>query len=144
MPFGPEEDPYHAAARYALEGDYNAAFEAVKEEWIESLIADFEPAIDADEDGPYGNPESDLKRAAERSLDGGLEETIADAAYEVAQADSDEDEALRRAEGVTDGIRSEFRKYVDTVASEAWDRWSDGQSYSRDPHAYYGVKPSDF
>jgi hypothetical protein len=144
MPYGPEEDPYHAAARLALEGDYQAAFEAVKEEWIESLISDFEPVVDADEDGPYGDPEGDLRKAAERSLDGGLDQTIADAAYEVAQADSDEDTAMRRAEAVTDGIKTEFQKYVDTVASEAWDRWSDGQSHARDPYAHYGVNRKDF
>ena len=144
--FGPKQDPYRAAAFAALDGDYEKAFEAIKPKWIEDVM---ERAVDrlepdADEDGYYyPNPRKALIKTSEEMLDGWLDQSIGDAAYEILSVD-DEAQALSTSEDIASKVRIEFSLHAEDVGDEAYEIWSDGRSYARDPHGYYGVSRKDF
>lgn len=141
---GPVEDPFKVAARHAIAGDFSAAVDAIEKEWIERCVDDFQPNFDEDEDGPYGNPQSDMRKRAEMFTDGTLDSYVGDAAYELLASEMSEEEAVAKAEQIGIAMHAEMQKHVENIADQAYDEWSDGQAYSRDKHAYYGVKRSDF
>lgn len=140
----PIEDPFRAAARHAVEGDFPQMFNAIRDTWIERCTEDFVPEEDADEDGPYSNPRGDMLSRCEAQIEGLLDQEIVDAVYEILQVELDDDEAQRRAEELSPQVSAELSKHVDEIADVAFDNWSDGVAYARDPYAYHGVSRRDF
>lgn len=143
---GPKQDPYHLAAAACLDGDFRKAFEAIRDTWIERVLQDFEPDDDADEDGPHSNPRADMKRAVETETDGYIDSNVSDAVYEIlaTQQGVDEDTAIAKAKEIETPFRAELVQHIDEITDEAYDMWSDGAAYARDPNAYYGVSNKDF
>lgn len=142
---GPIADPVAIAARHALDGNFDKAYDAIRQVWIDRVVHDYEPDHDEDEDGPWSsNPETDMKQRAASAMNGAIDADISDALYWMLESELGDEAAGAKANELGAQFATEMQKHIPQVADEAHDTWSDGVAYSRDPYAYHGVSRSDF
>lgn len=139
------EDTYKKAAQFALDGMHDKVFDLLREKWVSDAVESYEgPLDDTDEDGRRTTDvRSDLRQEVAMELDR-VSGAVSDFAYEILAAQISEEDAVARAQTLEAEINAALQKHVESLADEAYDIYTDGVSYSRDPHAYYGVKPGDF
>ena len=142
---GPQEDPYKKAARLAMDGDVEGAWDAIVHIILEKAQEDYAPEHNADEDGESVDYEGPAKSAVSYQISLAAE-YISDAICDILAREQgmDDQEASGIASDKTEELNLAWQGNVADLVAEIVDEYKDGAAYARDPYAYYGVKRSDF